>query len=268
MTAGRMHRPTVYGWPRAGIEMKPGDRVRASVSLPGMPAGAIGEVKEIGRRFIVVQFADGRMAYYSPQQVEPQTILGADAEDTALGFGEERVVRGSHVCLLPSSANDLREAMARYTAVGLQEGEKCLCVLPTEWLSSARTAMTRMGADLSGALDSRQVVLLTPREIYLGPSEFTAEKQLSRLRNLLASSHSKGAGRARLFGCPPWELLDLDEWWAYERGATPILRASGVTTMCGYEPSGRDTKQWARAEATHQYVVSNGEVAPGGAAPA
>ena len=242
------------------------DEVRTCVSLPGVPAGTIGTVKEIGRLFVVVEFGDGRQGYYAPQQLEPAVTPYAADECAPLGFGGEHVAYGSHLCMLPSSQDDLIETMARYTAAGLAAGEKCLCVLPEEWMLRMQEVMGEVGADLNDAVASRQLAVRTSAEVYLGPSEFTAEKQLARARKVLASLLPGGQGRARVFGFAGVELFDVAAWWEYELRATPMLKASGVVGLCGYQPGGWRTDQWARAEAVHPYVVKGGEVLPGGAA--
>ncbi|UCC68846.1 MAG: MEDS domain-containing protein [Armatimonadota bacterium] len=246
--------------------MELGNEVRTCVSLPGVPAGTIGTVEEIGQLFVVVKFGDGRVGYYAPQQLEPVPTADAAGEYASLGFGEERVPYGSHLCLLPSSKNDLMGTMARYTAAGFEEREKCFCIFPEEWMPSVQEAMGEGGVDLKDAVASGQLIVRSSAEVYLKPSEFTAEKQLARARKVLASLLPGGRSRARVFGFAGAELFDVAEWWEYELRATAVLKASGVLGMCAYQPSGWRTDQWARAEAVHPYVVKGGEVLPGGAA--
>ncbi len=245
--------------------MELGDEVRTSVSLPGVPAGTIGKVKEIGRLFVVVELADGRVGYYAARQLEPVVRAEGGRKDTLLGLGDERVPRGSHLCLLPSSRNDLIEDVARYTAAGLEEGEKCGCIFPADWMAPVREAMGEVEVDLDDAVAAGQLVVVASVEMYLGRHEFTAEKQLARLGKMVAGLSPRGLGKARLFGCPRPELLDLAEWWEYELRATPMLQASEVMVLCGYLPRGSLTDQWAQAEAVHPYVVKGGEVLAGGA---
>ena len=50
--------------------MTSGDRVRVLVSLPGRPVGLTGQVTDVGRLWVTVQFADGRLGYYAGRQLE------------------------------------------------------------------------------------------------------------------------------------------------------------------------------------------------------
>lgn len=56
------------------------DNVETVVALPGIPAGSVGRVKEIGRPFLAVEFENGRVGYYSPRQL--RTACSEKASDS------------------------------------------------------------------------------------------------------------------------------------------------------------------------------------------
>ncbi len=58
-----------------------GDKVIARVALPGRPIGLCGEVREVGARFVMVEFEDGRRAYYRPCQLQNALAEGEESED-------------------------------------------------------------------------------------------------------------------------------------------------------------------------------------------
>jgi hypothetical protein len=58
--------------------MRAGDKVQTRVVLPRHPAGMRGEVKEVGKRFVLVELEDGQPAYYLPRQLN--VISSQDAE--------------------------------------------------------------------------------------------------------------------------------------------------------------------------------------------
>jgi hypothetical protein len=57
------------------VTMVFGDKVLTRVALPGRPAGIVGQVTEIGLRFVMVLFRHGRVGYYLPHQLRP-VLLG------------------------------------------------------------------------------------------------------------------------------------------------------------------------------------------------
>ncbi len=57
-----------------------GDPVETLVSLPGIPAGAKGRVKEIGPLFLAVELEDRRIGYYSPRQLQRRNVSPPQAD--------------------------------------------------------------------------------------------------------------------------------------------------------------------------------------------
>ncbi len=49
--------------------LKVGDRVETAVSLPGISSGSVGRIKKIEPLFLVVEFEDGHIGYYSLRQL-------------------------------------------------------------------------------------------------------------------------------------------------------------------------------------------------------
>ena len=64
--------------------MTVGDRVRVMMSFPQRPAGSIGTIIEVGRPFLTVEFAGGRLGYYGRHQLE---TAGSTTSLAATGSG-------------------------------------------------------------------------------------------------------------------------------------------------------------------------------------
>ncbi len=225
-----------------------------------------GRVKEIGRLFVVVEFSDGRMAYYHPAQVEAVAPLEWGNDDAPVGFDGECVPRGSHLCLLPGTMSELIESTARYTAAGLAAGENCVCAFPREWADRVRAVIRETGTNADQALESGQLVILQTSDVYLPAAEFTADAQLERMGSLSSVLAKRSDFGCRCFGYPGTATFELEEWWEYEKRVTVRLKAEGMTALCGYHPTGRGTGQWMRAEALHRYVIKGDCLAAGGGA--
>jgi len=252
--------------------MQLGDRVRTRVPLPGIRAGAIGRVKEIGRLFVVVEFPDGRIGYYASQQLEqlpsPAATRPAPGPDeVALGLDDLRVPAGSHLCLLPAHVREAMEVAARFLAAGLEAEERCVCALPKSRMNGFRSAMEELSAG-SPAIPWDGLALIDVREFYLNPEAFLAEKQIERLAEIVASIAGEEKIRFRAFGYmgPALDELDPGEWWQYEVQVTPLCKQLDMTAICGYAPSRsrKESERWRRAADVHPYVVRRGEVVPGG----
>ena len=247
--------------------MELGMEVRTCISLPGIPVGTIGRVKEIGRLFVVVEFADAHMGYYAGGQLAPTTESSGRSQYARLGIGEERLAYGSHLCLLPSTKDELMRLIARYVAAGLEAGENCACVMPAAWNLPLGEAMAEEGIELDGVLASGRLAIRRAHEVYYQASEFTARGQLQRTGEALASLAAGSGQGARLFGYAGHDVFNLAEWWEYEERATQLLKEHRVTAMCVYDPAGMRAGHWRRAEATHPYIVKGGSVVAGTGGP-
>jgi hypothetical protein len=221
-------------------------------------------VKEFGRLFVAVEFADGRIGYYSPQQLkqlgsveEPER---SEVGEANLGFTRTRLPYGSHLCLLPDSQHQSQEAVGRYIAAGLAANDLCICAIPEPYRAGLIEALERLEVETEQAVGRGDLVILANTDVYLQGAELKAEAQLARTMGMFESV-ANGNGRGmRCFGYPGSVLgsVDLEEWWEYEVRVTEPLRDSGVLTMCGYDAKGIRRSQWPRAESIHPYVLKQG----------
>jgi len=250
--------------------MQVGDQVRTRVGLGGIPAGAAGRVKEVGRLFLAVEFAEGRLGYYARQQLErlPGSVPeeGAALSDgVPLGFGGARVPPGSHLCLFPSDVSEAMDVAALFLAAGLEAEERCFCVLPRSRRAGFRKSMHGLSASKPGIVWEK-LSLIDIREFYLGPESFAADSQIERLVAMARSFASPETRRLRVFGYmgPVLGEVGLEEWWEYERRVTPLCEQLALTAICGYAPSRTENEVWRQAADVHPYVVRRGEVVAGG----
>ncbi|MFB3883325.1 MAG: MEDS domain-containing protein [Armatimonadota bacterium] len=245
--------------------MRVGDTVRAAVTLPGVLAGTVGVVQEIGRLFVVVSFPDGRQRHYARQQL----VSGSSTDESgdgngqqgipALGIAGARLPRGSHCCLLSPCQGALVRTAASFAAAGLREGETVLCAIPPTWRSVFLSALGLAGRNNGN--DGAQLMLVSPSRLYLPCAEFSAERQLDRTGRMLAGAakgNPRGARAVAFVGNRP----GLSGWWEYEERITPRLADSGVTALCVYQCTRPGTEPWEQAVAIHPYAVCDGQLAP------
>jgi len=240
--------------------MRSGDRVRSTVVLPSIPAGAVGTVEEIGSIFVAVRFDDGRVGYYARRQLassgSDQQVSPLPNQTIALGFAAETLAAGSHLCLLPSVEREAHRIAGDFLSAGLKHGETCVCCASRSWTRALRAVLAANAHD--GTSDPAEVLFLSPREVYLPATEFTADKQLARVQNTLSGFPG---GRVRIVG--RWGTAGIgacraSEWWDYEMRVTYLLRERGATAMCSYDA--RSTSICRRAEVLHPYAVKGGRL--------
>jgi hypothetical protein len=250
--------------------MKLGDEVRTAVPLPGIPAGTLGTIKEIGRLFLVVAFEDGRVGYYARRQLEPALSCQASQRSlgqplVTLGLSNAHIPRGSHGCLFPCDENTAINTVARYMSAGLAVGETVLCCLPDKWQDYFLRCLRQLGQDGETALRRRQLRMLNPAKLYLPARDFTASKQLERTTMAVSALAKESPQGMRCFGYTG-RRFTMTGWWEYEERFTPIARALGATALCGYADFGARVDPWRLAAETHTYLIRDGLLAAGGQA--
>jgi hypothetical protein len=248
--------------------MRVGQRVRTAISLPGIPSGTCGTVKEVGRVFVVVGLEDGRQGYYARRQLVAEGCCEegegpSDQEMAPLGVADARVPRGSHLCLLPGSRETAASVAARFVAAGLGHGEVAVCSFPQGWIDYFTYCLSQLGVDRREAQQRRALTIMSSSQLYLASSRFTASAQVRRLSEMLAGLATQGGQSIRVFAHIQ-SRHRLPEWWEYEEQATSVIRDSGAVALCIYEPAGPKSKVWERADALHDFVLRDEAVTRGG----
>lgn len=244
--------------------MRVGQRVRTAISLPGIPAGTLGTIKEVGRVFVVVVFQDRRQGYYARRQLVAEGCCQegegvSDEETTPLGVADARVPRGTHVCLLPSSREAAVSAVARYAAAGVHNGELTICTVPPNCSDYLRYCLSQLGVD--SARDAHDLRVVAPSEVYLPASEFTASAQLERVDMILRDLAREDARPIRACGFAQGRHR-YPGWWDYEERVTSLVRATQIVCLCVYHPAGPRSKVWSQAVALHDCVLRDDTVTP------
>lgn len=239
------------------------------MALPGIAAGTRGLIKEIGRLFLVVAFPDGRQGYYARRQLE-SVLACQDGEQSsepliALGVANARLPRGSHGCLLPSDDGAAINIITRYLGAGLAAGETAICWFPTKWQEGFLRGLRQLGVDASQTLRDQKLTILNPCKVYLQEPEFTTNKQLERTTTAVSALAKEHPDGVRLFGYVA-RRFTMEGWWEYESRFTPIAKALGVTTLCGYPDLSSDAESSRLVAETHTYLIKDGQVIAGGQA--
>lgn len=250
--------------------MKVGDEVRTAIALPGIPAGTRGLVKEIGRPFVVVAFADGRHGYYMRRQLTSAATRAASPaacapESIPLGLDGVRVPRASHMCLLPSSAAAAVDVTARYVAAGLRNGETLMCFVPHRARASLIRHLSGLGVEADDAIERGQLTIGVPSSIYIPASRFDPVRQARAVATFVSEATQKAPRGLRCCGFVG-DMYKAKGWWQYEASITQVVRDYRFLTLCVYDSSAQRAGITDALYETHTHVLRDEVVAPGGVA--
>ncbi len=245
--------------------------MRTAIALPGIPAGTRGVVKEIGRPFVVVAFADGRHGYYSRQQLRPvesaaEMQASCGSRVVPLGLDDVRIPGDSHTCLLPSSDSIAVSIATRFVAAGLGNGETVMCFFPPEPRAVFLRSLPQLGVETDAVIDREQLRIAAPSSIYMPASQFDPVKQLRMVASFASEATREASGGLRCCGFVGL-MYKAKGWWQYEQGITQVLRDHGFIGMCIYDRSARRAGITDKLHETHTHVlrdwtVTHGRVAP------
>jgi hypothetical protein len=131
-----------------------------------------------------------------------------------------------------------------------------MCWAGRRWRKALGSALAEKGFRSDDG--SSAVIFGDLADAYLGPLEFTADKQLARVETAI---NSFSGAKVRVFGHLGGEALRSipeGEWWDYEMRVTHLLRDHGTTAVCAYSASDRSYSR--HAQAIHPYVIRKGQL--------
>jgi hypothetical protein len=249
--------------------MKVGDEVRTAIALPGIPAGTRGVVKEIGRPFVVVAFADGRHGYYARRQLRPVAAtagsrLTSAPESVALGFDDLRVPGDSHMCLLPSGDEACLNVVTCYAAAGLESSERLLFFMSAKARACLLRNLSHRGIDVDAAIERRELNIAPALSIYLPARRFDPLRQLDMVATFASKATQEAPNGLRCCGFVGG-MYKAKGWWQYEHGITRLVRDHGFITMCVYDASAKRAGIADKLYETHTHMLRDAVVTQGAA---
>jgi hypothetical protein len=157
----------------------------------------------------------------------------AAAREVSVGFSEDLVPAGTHICYLFSDDDERQDMLARYFAAGRSARERMLLLVDAE-----------RPADVADKLSARGVgpgddfATVEARDYYYEDGTFGDERMLDRVRSFFEESMSQGFAGARGSGDMSWVLRGLagaNRVIEYEARLTDMLSRYPATCMCQYD---------------------------------
>ncbi len=149
-----------------------------------------------------------------------------------LGFTNEPVSEGLHICHLYSDEVERNRVMTKFIGSGLESREKVLCLVNALTPDEMKRNLEEMGMDVSGlsALDARSA--------YCPTGNFDKSRMLEAIRSFYLDALDEGYQGARGAGDMAWALethaseADLIE---YEARVNQIVSDHPFTACCQYD---------------------------------
>jgi hypothetical protein len=157
----------------------------------------------------------------------------ATAREVSVGFSEDLVPAGTHICYLFSDDDEREDMLARYFAAGRSARERMLLLVDAE-----RPAEVARKLRVRGVAPGNDFATVEARDYYYDDGSFRYQRMLDRVGSFFEESMSQGFAGARGSGDMSWALRGLtgsEQVIEYEARLTEQLTRYPTTCMCLYD---------------------------------
>jgi PAS domain S-box-containing protein len=170
---------------------------------------------------------------------------------------------GHHLCCLYETEEEHRALLAPYLRLGLERGEKVVYIADVHTREAVLQYLTDDGLDPKAYLESKQLVLATPRETYLRDGPFDPDKMIAYLRKTTEHVVAEGYPALRVTGEMTWALggaSGSDRLIEYESKLNDFFPGSKCLAICQYDRRRFDPAVLLDVICSHPTVVVGTEL--------
>ncbi|MCK2212232.1 MEDS domain-containing protein [Actinomadura sp. ATCC 31491] len=145
---------------------------------------------------------------------------------------------GDHVCLAFAHEAEQRAVAGAFVSAGLDRGERVMYFTDDPAPDGVRDWLAEAGVDVSGAVASGRLEVLTAADSYLGPGRFDPDLMIALLRTTVGDSLAAGFAGLRVTGEMSWALRELpgaERLEDYERRVTGLFAEGDSAALCQYD---------------------------------
>lgn len=179
-----------------------------------------------------------------------------------LGFSEERVLEGAHICLIYNNEEERRHIMAKFIESGLEGGERFLYLIDTMPIHDFYTAMAGYGLDIDNA--STNLIVKDALPVYCPSGFFSCPDMLDVVGKFYQQALNEGCSGARGTGEMSWSLVEgcchREDLMEYEAKLNRILETYPYTACCQYDARRFDGQTIMDILSVHPMMIVRGQV--------
>ncbi len=181
----------------------------------------------------------------------------------SLGFTEEMVPTGTHMCLIFSNESERVDSLLKFLLSGIQGGERIACF--TDKLSEVelRAFFEENGISYDERNAKNAIVLSGTSDVYFLDGRFDPDRMLKTLTSYYTESKDMGFTASRVIGemTPRIETVPGgDRLLEYESRVTMLLRDHPATAICQYDANAFDGATIMDVLKVHPKMIVNGAV--------
>ena len=156
----------------------------------------------------------------------------------SLGFTEEKVPAGTHICQIFSDDDERNESLLKFLLSGLQAGERAACFSEKVDEEELAAFLEREGVSFGDATASGAFTLAGTGEVYFQDNRFDPDRMLDLLARYHEESEKAGYPASRVIGEMTPEVQNIEggsRLMEYESRVSMLLEEHPVTAVCQYD---------------------------------
>lgn len=187
--------------------------------------------------------------------------MNKSKREISLGFTEQKISEGSHICYIFNDDDERYLTMMKYLQSGAQENEKVLYLVDTEEEASFKDKIFELGFDIR---KENSIFINQATKAYCPDGSFCISKMVENVKDLYLDSQRENFSGARISGEMSWALTegvvkdtDLIE---YEATINQILVDYPCTACCQYDARKFDGATILDILKVHPKMIIRGQV--------
>ena len=179
-----------------------------------------------------------------------------------LGFTEEQVPEGQHICYIYTDDAERRRVMAKYLEGGLLADEKLLYLVDVMTPEEMIDCLEDLGVDVRR--QSQKLQIIDAATAYCPTGRFNADGTLDLIRQFYHQAKDQGYAGARGTGEMSWCLVEgrADEasLMEYEARLNQLVAEHPYTACCQYDASRFDGALIMDVLSVHPLMIVRGQL--------
>lgn len=183
--------------------------------------------------------------------------------NVSLGFTDEKVPVGTHMCLVFTKEEDRVESLLKFLLSGLKENERAACFSGKLTEESLREYLAENNISYDERKAQKAIMLSGTSEIYFQDGRFDPERMLNTLTAYYNESREMGFPASRVIGEMIPEVKQVpggERLLEYESRVSMLLRDHPITTVCQYDARAFDGATIMEVLKVHPKMIINGSV--------
>lgn len=182
--------------------------------------------------------------------------------EISLGFTDERVPEGQHICYIYNDDTERRRVMARYLESGMLAGEKLLYLVDVMTPDEMLDCLEELGVD--ARTKGRDLTMAEAASTYCPSGPFQPDEMIALARDFYTAAVGEGCAGARATGEMSWCLEDgraePGALMEYEARLNSLLAEHPCTACCQYDARRFDGGTILDVLSVHPVMIVNGQL--------